>query len=128
MKRYAIWDKQSQVITPIGEVLSPQEWLDRYPYLSLETMVPVVAYGTINGAFCGELSQMKFMWEQQGAEFDDGLSNEEILEAIEAFEDAMNEPDPYHVSTEERIAAALEAQVMMSLPDDMWDEELTEEE
>ena len=32
MKRYAIWDKQSPIITPIGEVLTAQELRERYNY------------------------------------------------------------------------------------------------
>ena len=31
LKRYAIWDKESPIITPIGEYLSADEWKARYP-------------------------------------------------------------------------------------------------
>lgn len=119
MAKYKIWDKTSNIYTPVGEVLTPDVWIKRYGWIKIPSAVPIVSAGLINGAFCGELSQMKTICENQGASFEDGLSNEELLAAIEAFEDKMNTPvvstEP---TTEERIAAALEAQVMMSLPDE----------
>lgn len=116
-KRYQIWDKTSNIYTPVGEELTPEVWKSRYKWINNPITVPVVASGIFNGAFCGELSQMKAMCENQGAVFEEGLSNEELLQAIENFEDYLNTPSE-EVSTDERIAAALEAQVMMSLPDE----------
>ena len=49
----------------------------------------------------------------------------EQLEAIEAFEDAMNAPSD-EPTTDERIAAALEYQVMDSLPDEETGTDATE--
>ena len=116
-KRYAIWDKVSPVITPIGEVLSAEQWIARYPVAGVSTITVVCAAGEINGGFFGTLGQMVQMYEAQGADFSECTTAEEKLEVIEAFEDAMNAPsmDP---SAEERIAAALEYQVMASLPDE----------
>lgn len=116
MSKYQIWDKQSNVFTPIGENLTPEEWIGRYGWIGNPVAVPVVAGGIINGAFIGELSEMKAMCEKMGAVFTEGISNEELLAEIETFEDEMNKPST-EASTEERIAAALEAQVMMSMED-----------
>ena len=30
MKRYAIWNKQDMILTPIGEVLTAEQWIERY--------------------------------------------------------------------------------------------------
>ena len=49
MARYAIWDKVSPVITPIGEVLSPEQWIARYPVAGVESIKVVCAGGEING-------------------------------------------------------------------------------
>ena len=117
MAKYQIWDKQSNVFTPVGENLTPEAWIARYSWISNPVAVPVIADGIINGAFIGELSEMKKVYEKMGAVFTEGISNEELLAEIEAFEDSMNAPST-EVSTEERIAAALEAQVMMSMPDE----------
>ena len=116
MAKYQIWDKQSNVFTLAGENLTPEMWIARYGWIANSAAVPVIAGGIINGAFIGELSEMKNAYERIGAVFTEGISNEELLAEIEAFEDAMNTRT--EISTEERIAAALEAQVMMSMPDE----------
>ena len=117
MKRYAIWNKSDPIITPIGEVLSAEKWVERYPVAGVETITVVCAAGEINGAFFGTLGQMVQMYEAQGADFSACTTAEEKLAVIEAFEDAMNAPSD-EPTTDERIAAALEYQVMASLPDE----------
>ena len=117
MKRYAIWDKVSPIITPIGEVLSAEKWINRYPVAGIDSITVVCGAGEINGAFFGTLGQMVQMYAAQGADFSDCVTNEDKLDVIEAFEDAMNAPSNW-ASAEERIAAALEYQVMASLPDE----------
>lgn len=108
MKRYAIWDKKSPIITPIGEVLSSEQWIERYPVASLASITVVCSAGEINGGFFGTLGQMVQMYEAQGADFSECTTAEEKLEVIEAFEDAMNTPSG-EPTAEERQAAALEA-------------------
>ena len=117
MKRYAIWNKTDPIITPIGEVLTAEQWIARYPVAGVGSITIVCAAGEINGAFFGTLGQMVQMYTAQGCDFSECATDEEKLEAIEAFEDAMNAPNT-EPSTDERIAAALEYQVMASLPDD----------
>lgn len=117
MTRYAIWDKVSPIITPVGEVLSAQDWKDRYPVANLDSITIVCGAGEINGSFFGTLGQMKDMYAAQGCDFSECTTNEEILQKIEDFEDELNTPST-EPSTNERIAAALEYQVMASLPDD----------
>lgn len=115
LKRYAIWDKESPIITPIGEVLSSEQWIARYPVAALPNIVVVCSAGEINGGFFGTLGQMVTMYTDQGADFSEATTDIEKLEVIEAFEDAVNEPstDP---TAEERIAAALELQNVMNMP------------
>ncbi len=113
MKRYAIWDKRSPVITPIGEVLTAEQWINRYPVAGVPSITVVCSAGEINGGFFGTLGQMVQMYEAQGADFSACKSDEEKLGVIEAFEDAMNAPSTEPTS-EERIAAALEYQNMMA--------------
>ena len=123
--KYQIWDKQSQVITPIGEVLSAEEWADRYPMSKIDGIDLVIGGGVINGAFCNEYTSFAQMFDKEMKESGiegyengiNGLSKTEVLELIERFEDDRNKKAKNYVSTEERIAAALEAQVLMSMPD-----------
>lgn len=107
MKRYAIWNKQDQVITPVGEVLTAAQWIARYPVAGIASIKVVCAAGEINGAFFGTLGQMKLNYENMGADFSECTTDEEVLQAIEDFEDAANTRST-EPTTEERTAAALE--------------------
>ena len=117
MKRYAIWNKTDPIIPPIGEVLTAEQWIKRYPVAGVPSITIVCAAGEINGGFFGTLGQMVQMYEAQGADFSACTTNEEKVGVIEAFEDTMNTPSD-EPTTDERIAAALEYQVMASLPDE----------
>ena len=108
MARYAIWDKISPIITPIGEVLTAEQWIDRYPVAGVETIKVVCAGGEINGAFFGTLGQMVDMYSKNGCDFSACVTDEDHLNAIEAFEDEMNKPSE-EPTAEERQATALEA-------------------
>lgn len=112
LKRYAIWDKESSVITPVGEILTPQQWIERYPVAG--ALTTVCSAGDINGGFFGVLSQMVLMYENEGADFSQATTDEEKLEVIEAFEDARNTPDPNAVDDNTRIADALEDLVVLN--------------
>ena len=118
MKRYAIWDKKSPVITPNGKVFSPAEWVEKYPVAALESITVVCGAGEINGSYFNTLGQMVLTYENMGVDFSGCVTAEDKLTAIEAFEDAANaiSDEP---TAEERIAAALEFQVMTSLPDEV---------
>lgn len=124
MKRYAIWNKQDPILTPIGEVLSAEQWIERYPIAGVATVTVVCAAGEINGGFFGTLGQMVQMYEAQGANFSACETAEDKLAVIEAFEDAQNTADASAVSNEEltatslaSIAASMEYQNMMTLDD-----------
>lgn len=112
MKRYAIWNKKDPIITPIGEVLTAEKWIERYPVAGVPSITVVCGAGEINGAFFGTLGQMCQMYEAQGADFSECETDEDKLAVIEAFEDAMNAPST-EPTAEERIAAAMEYQNMM---------------
>ena len=121
-KRYAIWDKVSDIYTPVGERLSAQQWIDRYGWIKAPGSVPIVAAGLINGALIDELGQMKNRYEQQGCTFTEAMSNQEILDAIETFEDqraaeakAAAEEAANTPSAEERLAAAVEFQNLLAM-------------
>lgn len=116
MKRYEIWNKQDPIITPIGEVLTAEQWIQRYPIAGLEHITVLCAAGEINGAFFGTLGQMVDMYTKMGCDFIDCITDEEKLELIEAFEDAREakakaeaEAKANQVTPEERQAIALEA-------------------
>lgn len=125
MKKYSIWNKQDMILTPIGEVLTAEQWIQRYPIAGVPSITVLCAAGEINGGFFGTLGQMVEMYTKMGCDFSLCITDEEKLEAIEAFEDELEaqakaeaEARANEISVEERIAAALEAQVLMSMPDE----------
>ena len=124
MAKYAIWNKTDPIITPVGKVFTAEQWVEKYPIASFDTIKVVCAGGEINGAFFSTLGQMKEMYAKSGCDFSACVTDEEVLEAIEAFEDAQNAPST-EVSNEEltatslaSIAASMEYQNMMTLPDE----------
>lgn len=112
MSRYAIWNKKDPILTPIGEVLTAEQWVERYPIAGVPTIKVVCAGGEINGAFFGTLGQMVEMYTKSGCDFSACETDQDMLDAIEAFEDVLNTPSN-EPTAEERIAAAMEYQNMM---------------
>lgn len=87
MKRYAIWNKIDPILTPIGEVLTAEQWIERYPIASVSSITVICAAGEINGGFFGTLGQMVELYENEGCDFSNCNTPEEKLTAIETFED-----------------------------------------
>lgn len=126
--KYAIWNKKDNILTPIGEVLTPKQWIERYPIAGVDSITVICAAGEINGAFFGTLGSMVEMYEKQGADFSACTTDEEKLAVIEAFDDereqAQREASADVISNEEltatslaSIAASLEYQNMLTLED-----------
>lgn len=88
MNKYAIWNKQDPILTPVGEVLTAEQWIERYPIAGIERITVVCAAGEINGAFFGTLGSMVALYTKQGCDFSGCETPEEKLASIEAFEDA----------------------------------------
>ena len=117
MNRYAIWNKQDPILTPIGEVLTAEQWIKRYPIAGVETITVVCAGGEINGGFFGTLGQMVDMYTKAGCDFSACETAEDKLNAIEAFEDAKEAEAAEQAramaeaeaANAERTTAALEA-------------------
>lgn len=117
-KRYAIWNKQDSILTPVGKIYTAKEWIEKYPIAGLDNITVVCGAGEINGSFFGTLNQM--IQAHEGIDFSNCKTNEEILEKIEEAEDTPDE----NVSNEEltatslaSIAASLEYQNMLTLED-----------
>lgn len=124
MARYAIWNKKDNIITPRGEVLTPEQWIERYPAAGLESVCVLCSAGEVNGGFFGTLGQMVHLYEEQGADFSSCLTNEDRLAVIEEFDARQMQREAETVSNEEltatalsSIAASLEYQNMLTLDD-----------
>jgi len=114
MAKYKIWDKETSLVTPIGEVLTPEQVFARYPASSLADMKYVVCDAPISMAVFMEFEATKEHYKRLGVPITDEMADQEVLDAISAWEENPPEPEP---TAEERIAAMLEFQSMMMLPD-----------
>jgi len=110
--RYKIWDKQEPIYTPVGEVFTAQQWLDKWPWAKLPNTKCVISAGPINGAVMGEFSSFVEQYKKMGCPIDDTMTDEEILQAIEYFEDNPPEPEP---TIEERAIALEEFKAMATI-------------
>lgn len=127
--KYAIWNKKDNIITPVGEVLTAEQWIQRYPVAGVDGIDVVCSAGVINGGFFGVLAQMVQTYENNGCDFSSCATAEEKLQAMEDFDKAAAEAAAAaaanrEASTDEvtaaslaSIAASLEYQNMMSLED-----------
>ncbi|SHN68630.1 hypothetical protein [Desulfitobacterium chlororespirans] len=111
--KYKIWDKQETLITPIGEVLSPQEVFNQFPASRLSNMKYVIANQPVNMTVFMEFEATKELYRKQGTSITDEMTDQEVLDAITYFEENPPASGP---SAEERIAAAMEFQSMMMIP------------
>jgi len=110
--KYKIWDKKERIYTPLGHSFSAEEWLDRYAWAKKEGVRCVISGGPINGAFMGEFSSFVEQYKKMGCPIDDAMTDEEILQAIEDFEDNPPEPEP---TIEERAIALEEFKAMVTV-------------
>ncbi len=113
--RYQIWNKTDDIITPSGAQFSAIEWANRYPWAKLPGVKMVITSGPINGGCAMEYAATVEHYKKAGAAITDGMTDSEVLAAIEYFEDNPPDTGP---SVEERTAAALEFLAMNSLPDE----------
>lgn len=116
MAKYKIWNGIDTIYT-LGKPFkfTPEQWKEKYAWCEIVPCV-ISGEGAINGSFCMPYTDMIAIYAKQGCDFSNCTTEQEHLDAIEAFEDKMNEPST-EPTTDERIAAALEYQVMTSLPD-----------
>ena len=128
MKRFAIWDKKSPIITVSGKVYTAGAWIEEHPSLGLDNITAICAAGEINGGFYATLGQLVGNYEAQGCDFSGCETAEEKLNVIEAFLDAREIAEAEAVAEAKAredmqvdslvsIAASLEYQNMMSLDD-----------
>ena len=113
--KYKIYDNKSDVITPVGEKLTAEQWLDRYQWGRYTKMI--VGGGIINGSVALVFDDEVERYRKAGCDFSACVTDEDYLAAIEAFEDDPPMADA-GVSDQTRIADALEDMVALSLPDD----------
>ena len=132
MNKYAIWNKQDPILTPIGEVLTAEQWIERYPIAAVPTVTVVCAAGEINGGFFGTLGQMVDMYQDDGCDFTGCETPEDKINRINQYEidrdirmkaeaaaeaERKAQNEELNAMSMASIAAQLEYQNMMTLDD-----------
>lgn len=118
MAKYKIWDKKEDIYTLGADANGRMQWTaDEYiathaPWAANPNVKIIVGGGVINGTVFMEYEATKEFYVAQGAEITDSMTSDEVLAAIEAFE---NNPPVAIASAEERIAAALELQNLLNM-------------
>lgn len=115
MAHYQFWDGVSDICTPSGDMFTAQQWRDRHAWVKVPGAKMIVSAGVINGGVAMEFTATKDLYKKLGANITDAMTDEEVLSAIEEYEDNPPAGEP---TTEERTAAALEFLAMNSLPDE----------
>jgi len=111
--KYKIWNKADTLYTPVGEAFSPEEYIIKYAgWANIPGVRCVIADAPINCSVFSEFEAFKQHYAHIGVEFTEDMSDQECLDAISTFEDS---PPEYTPSAEERIAAALEFQNLLSM-------------
>lgn len=108
--KYKIWNKTDLLYTPSGKVVTPEEQFKEMPLSKVAKFI--VADAPINCQVFMEFEQTKQIYKGMGAAITDGMSDQEVLDAITYFEE---HPKPAEPTAEERIAAALEFQNLNNL-------------
>ena len=113
MAKYKIWDQESNIYTPVGEELTPDQWKARYGWIRIPGAKMVISDGLINGAFVAEFTSFVETYVRMGVEFTEGMSDQDKLDAIAAFEEApvVN----VVASADERIAAEMEYNTIVAM-------------
>ncbi len=129
-KRYKIWDKRESINTPSGKQFTAEEWLERYPWARAKNAKMIITAGNfedgdINGGCALNFKQTVNTYIARGMEITDNMTDDEILDAMEALENAPATTADDTPTAEERIAAALEYQNLMNLEDAAGETEVT---
>lgn len=112
MRYFELYDNTKTYYSPIGEELTPEVVGARYAIVNsgLPVVIETDKSHVVFGGY-GLLSQYRDIYD-----IDDALSDEEALTEIERVAN-LPQPEP-QLSPEERIAAALEFQTVLLIPDE----------
>lgn len=122
-KRYQIWNGTDELYGE-NKHYTPEEFRTKiYPWLQVPGAKIIIRKGTPFNLLCQmEYEQTKLTEKLKGVPITDEMTPDEVLDAMEAWEDEQVELAKARVllpSAEERIAAAaLEYQTLMALPEE----------
>ena len=113
MPKYIIWDKRSDIFWTVrnhhtGKTKnSPSEIFEAFPWT--ESGKAIISGGVVNGAFFEDFHDRVAVYRGQGVEITDGMTDWEILDAMERYD--SKPPIPSGLFTEEQRIMYLEGQM-----------------
>lgn len=110
--KYKIWNKTENLVTPTMKVLTPQDVFEQYPAASLPNFKFIVCDAPISMSVFMEFENTKSQYKNLGAEIEDSMTDEEVLNAITEFEERPQSTEP---TPEERLASMKEFEIMMKI-------------
>ena len=114
MSRYKIWDGKEPIFTPVGEELTAEQWFARYKWAKIPGVKMIIGGGAINGSVAMEFGATVEYYKKQGCVISESMSDSEILQAIEDFEDTP-QADTTEPAATERMVALEEYKAMVEL-------------
>jgi hypothetical protein len=112
-KRYEIWDKQKTLYAPDGSEWTKERIEQQYVWIKNPEAKAIITKGIISMSVFMEYENTKDFYRRLGLPITDEMTIDQVLDAIEYHEDHPK----VETSLEERTAAALEALVMLGMPD-----------
>ena len=109
--KYKIWNKTEDIFTLGIDENGKAQWTaeeyinQKAPWASIQGVKVIVGNGVINGTCFMEFEATKEHYKNLGADINDNMTDDEVLQVMEDFENTPQEQLP---AAEERIAAALE--------------------
>ena len=111
--KYAIWNKTDDIYTLTGECIHAQDYIsNRAAWAGNPNAKVIVGSGLINGTVFMEFNATVDFYKSQGMTVPEGATDDEILGLMEEWDNQVHESE---ASAEERIAAALEYQNLLSM-------------
>lgn len=113
MAKYKIWNKEENIIKPSGRICTPEQMNEECPMCGIEGVRMIISTSRINGAVFMEFETTVDTYAKMGCDFSACKTEQDYLDAIEAFEDERNSATTDTVSDATRTADALEDLVLL---------------
>lgn len=110
--KYKIWNKKEALITPVGEYLTKEQVIAKYP--AAEFVDFIIADSPVQLQVFMQYDAYVDIKKEEGLVLSGSETKQQVLDKITAFELAQRNK-PLEPSAEERIAAALEFDNLLKL-------------
>lgn len=90
MARYQIWNGIDSITTMDGREFTAEEWANEYPWAKEPGAKMIITTWLINGSAAMEYEATKKYYRELGAFINDTMTDREVLDSIEEFENIVD--------------------------------------